>query len=347
MTETLIGLVAQYSPSGREAGAVDWLLGRMRSLGFQETFRDDAGNAVCKLGAGPRQVMLLGHIDTVPGEIPLRVEGDLLFGRGAVDAKGSLACFVDAAGRVGQTDGWQMIVIGAVDEERDSAGARYLVERYRPDLLVVGEPSGWDRITLGYKGSVTLRITTRRSGAHSAGPEVGACDAAIEIWDEVRAYAAALNQGRKRVFEQVSPSLRKLESGQEGFENWATLTVGCRLPEDWPPENWLAAVAEICERQRGTCEPAGHPIPAYRADKNTSLVRAFLGSIRAQSGKPGFLVKSGTADLNIVAPAWGCPAVVYGPGDSALDHTPNEHISLGEYKRAVDVLAGVLTAVMT
>jgi LysW-gamma-L-lysine carboxypeptidase len=59
-------------------------------------------------------------------------------------------------------------------------------------------------------------------------------------------------------------------------------------------------------------------------------------------GKPGFVVKTGTADLNIVAPVWNCPAVAYGPGDSSLDHTPDEHIVLEEYQKAVNVLAEVL-----
>jgi LysW-gamma-L-lysine carboxypeptidase len=57
---------------------------------------------------------------------------------------------------------------------------------------------------------------------------------------------------------------------------------------------------------------------------------------------PRFVYKTGTADLNIVAPAWKCPAVVYGPGDSALDHTPNEHIRLEDYRKAVDVLSATL-----
>jgi len=61
-------------------------------------------------------------------------------------------------------------------------------------------------------------------------------------------------------------------------------------------------------------------------------------------GTPRFVYKTGTADLNVVAPVWRCPAVVYGPGDSALDHTPNENISLDEYGRAVDVLAQALKA---
>jgi LysW-gamma-L-lysine carboxypeptidase len=81
-------------------------------------------------------------------------------------------------------------------------------------------------------------------------------------------------------------------------------------------------------------------------EKNTALVRAFLSAIRAAGGKPAFALKSGTADLNLVAPVWGCPAVAYGPGDSNLDHTSNEHISLSEYRRSIGVLKEVLNQLM-
>jgi LysW-gamma-L-lysine carboxypeptidase len=69
----------------------------------------------------------------------------------------------------------------------------------------------------------------------------------------------------------------------------------------------------------------------------------MLNGIRMQGGTPSFVYKTGTADLNIIAPVWKCPAVVYGPGDSALDHTPNEHIELAEYSRAVKVLETALS----
>ena len=53
---------------------MEWLVARMKSLGYNETFIDEAGNAVGVMGSGPKQIVLLGHIDTVPGEIPVRVE---------------------------------------------------------------------------------------------------------------------------------------------------------------------------------------------------------------------------------------------------------------------------------
>src|SRR6202142_2085311 len=150
---TLTGLVNHHSPSGSERGAVDWLAGRMKALDYTEAFVDEAGNAIGVMGKGTKQIVLLGHIDPVCGEIPVRVEEGNLYGRGSVDAKGPLACFVDAVAQVGAVDGWQLVVIGAVEEERDSEGARYVVSRYKPDFAVIGEPNRWDRISLGYKGS--------------------------------------------------------------------------------------------------------------------------------------------------------------------------------------------------
>ena len=176
---TLMGLVSQYSPSGQERGAVKWLVARMKSLGYDNAFIDETGNAVGVMGQGPRQVVLLGHIDTVPGEIPVSLtphpspvgRGEFLYGRGSVDAKGPLACFVDAAAKVGVKDGWQFVVIGAVEEERDSEGARFVATKYKPDFALIGEPNQWDRIALGYKGSAWANVTVKRGQAHSASGE--------------------------------------------------------------------------------------------------------------------------------------------------------------------------------
>jgi LysW-gamma-L-lysine carboxypeptidase len=349
--DTLVGLVSQYSPSGQERGAVEWLVARMKSLGYNNALIDEAGNAVGVVGQGPRQVVLLGHIDTVPGEIPVALtlpggqpsptgRGELLYGRGTVDAKGPLACFVDAVAQVGAIEGWQFVVVGAVEEERDSEGARYAATQYKPDFAVIGEPNQWDRLALGYKGSAWTNITVTRGQAHTASGEETAAEAAIKTWLAIKTYADSFNAERQKTFDQLLLTLRGLASGSHDFEQWARLNVGVRLPIDVSPEAWYAKLKEITND--ATVESIGFPVPAWKCEKNSQLVRCFLNAIRSQGGEPRFVYKTGTADLNIVAPVWKCPALVYGPGDSSLDHTADEHIVLEDYTNSVDVLCCAL-----
>ncbi len=346
MSETLIGLVARYSPSGQEQEAVEWLTERMETLGFNQAFVDAAGNAVGVMGSGARQVVLLGHIDTVAGEIATRVEsngsaeGGMLYGRGAVDAKGALACFVDAAAKAGRREGWQIVVIGAVEEERDSDGARFILDRYQPEFVIVGEPNRWDRIGLGYKGAAYADVIARRPQSHSASGRQTAAEAAIQAWLDIKASVEAYNTAEPRLFDQLLLTLCEIESKEDGFEQWARLRLRTRLPLEMSPEVWYARLSAIVSDAK--VQRVGYAIPAWEGEKNHRLTRTFLSAIRSQGGVPSFVYKTGTCDVNIVAPVWKCPALVYGPGDSALDHTPNEHISLDEYRRAVNVLSFAL-----
>ena len=91
--DLLHGLVAIQSLSGREENAVEYLVGQMSARGFEASI-DPAGNAIGVKGSGPTKIVLLGHIDTVPGDIPVRVVDGVLHGRGSCDAKGPLATFV-------------------------------------------------------------------------------------------------------------------------------------------------------------------------------------------------------------------------------------------------------------
>lgn len=347
--ELLRGLVAIPSLSGDERAAVEYLCAAMAELGFV-TEIDGAGSAVGTIGGGAREIVLLGHIDTVPGEIPVRIEDGVLHGRGSVDAKGPLATFVCAAARAVQAGlrGVRLTVIGAVDEEGASAGAFHVVDRYRPEFALIGEPSGWDSVVLGYRGSMHGTYALRQPGMHSGAPVPTAPQVAIDFWNRVTRFAEQFNDGRSGEFDRLEAKLRAINSSSDGLYDEVALRMGFRLPPGLEGEELTEQLRALAHE--GADEAAEialetfEPLSAFRSDKNSPLVRAFLPAIRAEGGKPRFKVKTGTADMNIVGPVWNCPIVAYGPGDSKLDHTPHERQEIDEYLRAIRVLAGALAA---
>jgi LysW-gamma-L-lysine carboxypeptidase len=358
----LEALLTIPSPSGEEDAAAEWLVAQMAGLGFR-AHRDEAGNGVGILGgpAAERSVVLLGHVDTVPGDIPVRQEAGLLYGRGAVDAKGPLAAFVLAAARVApRLDGVQLVVIGAVEEEAHSRGARHLARTMQPpNCVIIGEPSGWQAITLGYKGTLSVDYRLVQPAAHSAGERAAPAEEAVAFWNRLAAHAATLNQNQSRRFDTLDPTLRAIRTSGDGLEDGVEMNVGLRLPPG-------ADVAALQDQMRAWCNEARLSFPdcvppflykgkqsgsfpyrgkrsgSFRAETNTPPVRALLRAIRAEGGRPRFKLKTGTSDMNVVGPAWGCPIVAYGPGDSSLDHTPDEHIEIAEFRRGINVLARAL-----
>jgi LysW-gamma-L-lysine carboxypeptidase len=177
--------------------------------------------------------------------------------------------------------------------------------------------------------------------AHSAGREQAVAERAVAFWNAVAAHCTNYNEAKQRLFDQLLPSLRSIASGSDGLTDWATLTIGVRLPIDVAPQE----LAHMIEGLDSAGSLHFHDLcPAYQGDKNNPLVRAFLKGVRGVGGQPGFLLKTGTSDMNVVGPIWQCPILAYGPGDSTLDHTPNEHVEVAEYLRAIDVLANAIQA---
>jgi LysW-gamma-L-lysine carboxypeptidase len=335
-------LVSIPSLSGQEDAVATYLVQKMEDLGL-DAQRDGVGNVVGTLGdpTAERTIVLLGHMDTVPGSIPVRQEGDRLYGRGTVDAKGPLAAFVLAAVRmVSRLDGARLVVVGAVEEEARSRGAHFLARTMpSPLCAIIGEPSGWQGITLGYKGTLSVEYRLAQPVKHTAGERVAPAEKAVAFWNGLVSYAAAFNEGRGRTFDNLSPTLQSIHTFGDGFEEGVEMNIGLRLP----PGLELAVLKRQMRAWRGAAQlefPYSEPV--YQSDKNNPPVRALLRAIRAEGGRPRFKLKTGTSDMNVVGPTWGCPTVAYGPGNSALDHTPNEHIELEEFRRGVDVLERAL-----
>lgn len=337
--------VSTASPSGQEEAAAQLMVEQMSALGFEACI-DEVGNAVgvleCSVpGQGrAREIALLGHLDTVPGDIPVRLSGGRLHGRGTVDAKGPLATFMYAAARCGPRPDVRLVVIGAVEEETaTSRGARHVVDRYTPQACIIGEPSGGDGITLGYKGRLLLDYVLRQPMGHTAGPQTGVAEKAVQWWNALLREIDGYNRGRERVFDRLLPSLRQVNTASNGLTNTASMKVGVRLPPEFDADAFLS-------RARALAGPADLTAQGYaaafRADRRNGLVRSLNVALRRHGLQPRYLIKTGTSDMNVVGPTWRCPIVAFGPGDSRLDHTPDEHIVIRQYLTAIDVLADAL-----
>lgn len=333
-------LVRMPSVSTREREAVEFLVGAMAARGFRAHV-DDVGNAVGEIGDGPVHVALVGHIDTVPGEIPVRREGDHLVGRGAVDAKGPLAAFVAAAAVLGEVlERLRISVVGAVEEEHTtSRGAHAIAQWPAPAHCVIGEPSAWDAITVGYKGRLLARLRLSRPARHGAhdGPTIG--EEALALWTRLRDSAASRSPAG-RAFDRLDCRLERIVAGDgDGLSVGAELVVGYRLPPGTSPDEVAAELRALT----ADVEILGEE-PPVRVSRATPLARAFQRAIRAAGGEPTFKVKTGTSDMNLLAAAWGCPIVAYGPGDSRYDHTPDERLDLRDYARSIVVLRHALSS---
>lgn len=344
--EFLKALLETPTVSGDEGAAVSLLVDKMADLGLSAHI-DEAGNAVglrelpTTSGAIEQEIVLLGHIDTVPGEIPVRIEEGKLYGRGAVDAKGPLATFLFAAARAEIQSGTRVVVIGAVEEESaTSKGARHAAKCFNPDICIIGEPSGWDGLTLGYKGRLLIDYALEQPMSHTAGPQTGVAEQAVEWWTQLLDYVEGYNEGCQGLFNQILPSLREIHTGSSGFQNMVQAKIGLRLPPDFN----LEVFQQKAEDWAGEAKLIfyGHE-PAFQTSRRSPLATVFNQTFRAANIRPHFKLKTGTSDMNVVGPIWNCPIAAYGPGDSLLDHTPNEHIDCEEYLRSIALLEEVLT----
>lgn len=383
--EFLRELLEIYSPSGQEAPLASYLVEKMAQLGF-DVHIDDVGNVIGELqgarskGAeGQRSrgefssapphphtptplLLFLGHMDTVPGFISVRLvasarsglelnpsgdwaasaceRGGRLYGRGAVDAKGPLAAFILAAAKAAPSlEGTRIVIIGAVEEEASSRGARHIIGKFQPDYVIVGEPSGWDGITLGYKGSLFLDYRLSRPAKHNAAEGPSPPEEAVGFWNRLTAYVDEVNRGKRRRFESLDLSLQEINSSGDGFVQRVEMAIVVRMPLGFDVVAFKEKALDLADRAEVSFQDEEVP---FRSGKNNPLVRAFLRAIRALGGKPRFKLKTGTSDMNVVGPVWNCPIVAYGPGDSSLDHTPDEYIEVEEYLRAIEVLTQVI-----
>ena len=334
--ELLDALVRIPSPTGKEKEAVTFLQDQARRDGFR-VLEDPVGNFVAEAGGGDRLLLFVGHIDTVPGEIPVRREDGVLWGRGTVDAKGPLVAAYCAARTFLADPRIRIRLVGAIDEEGHSRGAQAVPTDLRPEWILIGEPSGVHGFTLGYKGILRGLFRVERERHHGAHREPSAAEAAFAFWRSLEERYRFADH-----FNTVQGRLDSVNTTTDGLVDLVEARFNIRLPPDVEPSTVEAELKDLAQTHDLWVE-VDERMPGAEAPRRGPLVAGFLAAIRARGAQPQIKHKTGTADFNHLATWWpGVPIAAYGPGDSSLDHTPEERLGLAEFAQAVDVLDGVL-----
>jgi acetylornithine deacetylase len=264
-------------------------------------------------------VTLSTHMDTVPPFVPYREDADIIWGRGACDTKGIIACMLCAAEELLEAGHRGFGLLFVVGEERNSAGALFAARNPRGSrFLINGEPTE-NRLAIGGKGALRYEIDARGRMAHSAYPELGesATEKLLDALERIR-----------RIPLPVDPVLGR------STLNIGTLTGG-RAPNVIPDE----ARAEIFIRLVSDSAPTRQAVE----DAVCGLASAnFVLEIpAARFGQlPGFetCVVAYATDIPAFGGAWGQPYLL-GPGTIHVAHTLNEHVSKQQLREAVTLYA--------
>lgn len=337
-----------YSPSEKEEEISTFLAEEMENLGFH-TWKDDVGNVIGEIGEGKISILLCGHMDTVPGYIPVRVEENRLYGRGAVDAKAPLAAMIVASSLLAKKGfSNKLLVVGVVEEEGTSRGIKHFIRNgITPDYAIFGEPSGVENIVIGYKGSLHLRITCKTETGHSAAPWLfdNAVEKAFEIWEMIRKLHLPKEKLESR-FYSLTSCLTRINGGEEA----STVPSNCdmhldvRIPPQLTTHEVLDEINKVIEQYQSGNTKVNVEVKVedltdpFEIDPRSLVVRAISWSIRRVRHKPATLLrKTGTGDMNMLSRAMRIPIVTYGPGNSHLDHTSNENIDIQEYLDSIQV----------
>jgi acetylornithine deacetylase/succinyl-diaminopimelate desuccinylase-like protein len=370
--ERLVAFDTQNPPGAQEAECAAWIAAELDGLGFAvevDGFDGGRANVVARLENGPGPCFAYNtHIDVVPaGEgwdsdpFRLTARGGDLHGRGACDAKGSLAAMMEALQLLAAAPrGWSGTLMGVfgADEEASSRGAkRYAATAPGIDFVVVGEPSGNVPIT-AHKGSLRPLVRVAGRTAHSGTPDLGlnAIYQAGKLLPRIAAHHAELSARAHPLVGSPSLTVTRASAGRADnvVPDSCDLLLDRRLVPGEAEDEALAAIrallaqaaresieADIVELRPttgGAAETAGsHPV-----------VRAAVAAAsRHGVADPTPIGFGGACDFVHFRNA-GAEGCVLGPGDLGVAHKPNEFVPRAELEAAAliyrDIAAAMLRA---
>lgn len=307
--------------------------------------------AVARGSGGGRSLLLNAHLDTVGTagmETPFspRVDGGRLYGRGALDMKGSLATIM-LAGReaLGRHLRGDVIVAAVADEEAGSVGTEALLERFRADAAIVAEPT-WLELAIAHRGFVGFEVTVRGRAAHGSRPERGV-DAIVRMGRVLVRLEELDRQLQSAPAHQLlgtgSAHASVIDGGQE-LSSYPERCVLLAERRTLPGET----AADVERELAGILAEAGRDDPDFRVDVRVPFARdayelapddPFVGLVRRHAGDPTIVGMPFWADSGLIG-AVGIPTVLFGPGGEGL-HEAEEWVELADLERCLVVYLAV------
>ncbi len=375
MSDTLdlaIDLISRNSVTPEDAGCQDTMIKRLEAIGFTvERLRfEDVDNFWARRGDQAPLLAFAGHTDVVPtgpvekwGSDPFKPEirNGLLYGRGAADMKGSLACMVTAAERFVAQNPNHKGSIGFLitsDEEGPSINGTVKVVEHlearneKIDWCLVGEPSCnkqlGDIIKNGRRGSYNGTLVIHGKQGHVAYPHLAE--------NPIHSFAPALqelastewDQGNE-FFPPTTFQISNMYSGT-GAENvipgTAEIIFNFRYSTENSEEKLEHRVKEILDRHKINYEinwkRSGLPFVTEKG----ALVKASTSTIKETLGIDTELSTSGgTSDGRFIAPT-GAQVVELGPLNATI-HQIDECVSVDDLDKLSEVYEGILERLLT
>jgi succinyl-diaminopimelate desuccinylase len=351
LTEELIGYDSSTTEGIRLcAGFVKgWLESRdivARQIGVR-----DLPVTVAEVGPRDAQstVLLHGHLDVVPGrpgQFEPRLDGDRLYGRGAYDMKGALACLLLALADLRDQERVR-VRLGIVpdeesEEEDDRAGDRLVDTGFLGDFAITGEPTDM-HVGVAAKGVLAMRIEVSGRAAHGATPWLGE-NAILRAHDVFREIESLPFAGQSsELFDRPSINLGRILGGDalNKVPDTCFIDVDVRYLPEQDPDAILAEVDGL----PGARVISTFARPPARVDPESVYVRALQSAAAPHSAGQvrGVVGRDGASDAVSFLRA-GVPAVEFGPVGGG-HHGPEEWVSvrsLSAYRRSiVDFVGGL------
>jgi acetylornithine deacetylase/succinyl-diaminopimelate desuccinylase family protein len=361
------------TPPGEEEPIARFLAERFRAIGLATECQEIAGgrlNVIGRFGpAGGRPHMVLnGHLDVVPAGAgwslpafePTIVDGRI-YGRGAADMKGGLAALITAVEAIASSEApiaGTVTLAAVADEEGYQAGTRRFVETCGPaDFGIVAEPTSL-RPAISQKGQVYVEVTTHGVAAHASAPAIGRN--AIGDMAAVLAALEDLNDAYRRRPPHPLLGCPTLSVGTiSGGTTTPVVPDRCRITIDrriLPGETAGAVQAEIegaiaaVRRRRTGLEASVRTLWTFPPSETTSdgpVVRALQDATRRVRGAwPEPFGLAATTDANLMVDPGDIPTVIFGPGDLAVAHKPDEFVPIDELLDACKIYVAAILSLL-